>query len=190
MFLVFCFIFYLRRDSDSDRLEASHGRATSTQVCIPGRGAVLLEGAGRETPTKVKTRSTTNKPDLFTECQHNGHMFHFWPVKVVRVACRADESQAELQEFQQMSRDYEAELEAELKQCEGRNKELRLDNNRLHMDLENIKVKRRQCTSLDAHLFASGAWCTGMAFVWIDQVFPWSRLSDTPTCASTTNYPA
>lgn len=55
--------------------------------------------------------------------------------------CRADESQAELQEFQQMSRDYEAELEAELKQCEGRNKELRLDNNRLHMELENIKVK-------------------------------------------------
>lgn len=54
--------------------------------------------------------------------------------------CRADESQAELQEFQQMSRDYEAELEAELKQCEGRNKELRLDNNRLHMELENIKV--------------------------------------------------
>lgn len=32
----------------------SHGWATSTQVCIPARGAVLLEGAGRETPTKVK----------------------------------------------------------------------------------------------------------------------------------------
>lgn len=62
----------------------------------------------------------------------------------MRVACRADESQAELQEFQQMSRDYEAELEAELKQCEGRNKELHLDNNRLHMELENIKVKSRQ----------------------------------------------
>lgn len=57
---------------------------------------------------------------------------------------RADESQAELQEFQQMSRDYEAELEAELKQYEGRNKELLFDNNRLHMELENIKVKSRQ----------------------------------------------
>uniref|UniRef100_A0A3P8TSL2 NudE neurodevelopment protein 1 n=1 Tax=Amphiprion percula TaxID=161767 RepID=A0A3P8TSL2_AMPPE len=51
------------------------------------------------------------------------------------------ESQEELQEFQQMSRDYEAELEAELKQCEGRNKELLLDNNRLRMELENIKEK-------------------------------------------------
>lgn len=39
-----------------------------------------------------------------------------------------------------MSRDYEAELEAELKQCEGRNKELLLDNNRLRMELESIKV--------------------------------------------------
>lgn len=55
---------------------------------------------------------------------------------------RADESQAELQEFQQMSRDYEAELETELKQCEGRNKELLLDNNRLRIELENIKVHR------------------------------------------------
>lgn len=53
---------------------------------------------------------------------------------------RADESQAELEEFQQMSRDYEAELETELKQCESRNKELLLDNNRLRIELENIKV--------------------------------------------------
>lgn len=53
---------------------------------------------------------------------------------------RADESQAELEEFQQMSRDYEAELETELKQCESRNKELLFDNNRLNVELENIKV--------------------------------------------------
>lgn len=53
---------------------------------------------------------------------------------------RADESQAELEEFQQMSRDYEAELETELKQCESRNKELLLDNNRLNLELENLKV--------------------------------------------------
>lgn len=54
---------------------------------------------------------------------------------------RADEAQEELHEFQQMSRDYEAELETELKQCEGRNKELLLDNNRLRMELESIKVE-------------------------------------------------
>lgn len=40
-----------------------------------------------------------------------------------------------------MSREYEAELEAELKQCESRNKELLLDNNRLRMELENFKVE-------------------------------------------------
>uniref|UniRef100_A0A667ZHC7 NudE neurodevelopment protein 1 n=1 Tax=Myripristis murdjan TaxID=586833 RepID=A0A667ZHC7_9TELE len=43
--------------------------------------------------------------------------------------------------FQQMSRDYEAELETELKQCEARNKELLSDNNRLRMELECIKEK-------------------------------------------------
>lgn len=41
-----------------------------------------------------------------------------------------------------MSRDYEAELETELKQCEGRNKELLFDNNRLRMELESVKVER------------------------------------------------
>ncbi|XP_068177638.1 nuclear distribution protein nudE homolog 1-A-like [Antennarius striatus] len=65
----------------------------------------------------------------------------FWKHQAGRHQQRADEAQAELEEFQQMSRDYEAELETELKQCESRNKELLLDNNRLHMELENIKEK-------------------------------------------------
>ncbi|KAI3352829.1 hypothetical protein L3Q82_019407, partial [Scortum barcoo] len=65
----------------------------------------------------------------------------FWKEQAQRHQQRADEAQEELQEFQQMSRDYEAELETELKQCEGRNKELLLDNNRLRMELESIKEK-------------------------------------------------
>uniref|UniRef100_A0A3Q3W0X8 NUDE domain-containing protein n=1 Tax=Mola mola TaxID=94237 RepID=A0A3Q3W0X8_MOLML len=65
----------------------------------------------------------------------------FWKEQAQRHQQRADEVQAELQEFQQMSRDYEAELETELKQCEGQNKDLRLDNNRLRMELESIKEK-------------------------------------------------
>lgn len=52
----------------------------------------------------------------------------------------AEEAQEELQEFQQMSRDYEVELETELKQCEVRNRELLSANNRLRMELENYKV--------------------------------------------------
>lgn len=53
---------------------------------------------------------------------------------------RADEARDELQEFQQMSRDYEAELETELKQCEARNRELLATNNRLRSEMENFKV--------------------------------------------------
>ena len=40
-----------------------------------------------------------------------------------------------------MSRDYEVELETELKQCETRNRELLNMNNRLGMELENYKVR-------------------------------------------------
>ncbi len=56
--------------------------------------------------------------------------------------CSAEEAQEELQEFQQMSRDYEVELETELKQCEARNRELLAANNRLRMEVENYKVQR------------------------------------------------
>ncbi|XP_019744726.1 nuclear distribution protein nudE homolog 1 isoform X1 [Hippocampus comes] len=65
----------------------------------------------------------------------------FWKEQANRHQQRADEVQEELQEFQQMSRDYEAELETELKHCEARNKELLQDNSRLRLELENIKEK-------------------------------------------------
>lgn len=91
---------------------------------------MLLEGTGGEAATKV-TASVHYVPFL------DGMMRSWTGFCAV---FRADESQAELEEFQQMSRDYEAELETELKQCESRNKELLLDKNRLCIELENLKV--------------------------------------------------
>lgn len=66
---------------------------------------------------------------------------HFVLCVCVCVFYSAQEAQEELQEFQQMSRDYESELESELKQCEARNRELLSANNRLRMELENYKVR-------------------------------------------------
>lgn len=65
----------------------------------------------------------------------------YWKEQAVRHQQSAEEAQEELQEFQQMSRDYEVELETELKQCEARNRELLSANNRLRMELENYKEK-------------------------------------------------
>lgn len=113
-----------------------HGRAIHTQICISGRGAGLLEGAGREAPAKV----TLSENSLHDRDAFKNAVF----VSIMHDRCfvlRANEAQEELQEFQQMSRDYEAELETELKQCESRNKELLLDNNRLRVELDNIKVE-------------------------------------------------
>ncbi|CAN9505032.1 unnamed protein product [Ophioblennius macclurei] len=64
-----------------------------------------------------------------------------WKEQAARHQQSAEEAQEELQEFQQMSRDYEVELEAELKQCEARNRELLMANNRLRTELENYKDK-------------------------------------------------
>uniref|UniRef100_A0A8P4G8I6 NUDE domain-containing protein n=1 Tax=Dicentrarchus labrax TaxID=13489 RepID=A0A8P4G8I6_DICLA len=65
----------------------------------------------------------------------------YWREQAARHQQSAEEAQEELQEFQQMSRDYEVELETELKQCEARNRELLAANNRLQMELENYKEK-------------------------------------------------
>ncbi|XP_074553652.1 nuclear distribution protein nudE homolog 1-B-like [Halichoeres trimaculatus] len=65
----------------------------------------------------------------------------YWREQAARHQQSAEEAQEELQEFQQMSRDYEVELETELKQCEARNRELIAANNRLRMELENYKEK-------------------------------------------------
>uniref|UniRef100_A0AAQ5Y453 NUDE domain-containing protein n=1 Tax=Amphiprion ocellaris TaxID=80972 RepID=A0AAQ5Y453_AMPOC len=65
----------------------------------------------------------------------------YWKEQAARHQQSAEEAQEELQEFQQMSRDYEVELETELKQCEARNRELLSANNRLRMELENYKDK-------------------------------------------------
>ncbi|GLD48874.1 nuclear distribution protein nudE homolog 1-like protein [Lates japonicus] len=84
----------------------------------------------------------------------------YWKEQAARHQQSAEEAQEELQEFQQMSRDYEVELETELKQCEARNRELLAANNRLRMELENYKDKYetqhseacRQISSLEGNL--------------------------------------
>ncbi|XP_054463657.1 LOW QUALITY PROTEIN: nuclear distribution protein nudE homolog 1-A-like [Anoplopoma fimbria] len=83
-----------------------------------------------------------------------------WKDQAARLQQSAEEAQEELQEFQQMSRDYEVELETELKQCETRNRELLSTNHRLHMELENYKEKyetqhseaHRQISTLEGDL--------------------------------------
>ncbi|XP_016385006.1 nuclear distribution protein nudE homolog 1 [Sinocyclocheilus rhinocerous] len=65
----------------------------------------------------------------------------YWKEQAAKYQQRAEEAQEELQEFQQMSRDYEAELETELKQCDARYRELLTTSNRLRMELENYKEK-------------------------------------------------
>ncbi|XP_059204408.1 nuclear distribution protein nudE homolog 1-A-like [Centropristis striata] len=84
----------------------------------------------------------------------------YWKEQAARHQQSANEAQEELQEFQQMSRDYEVELETELKQCEARNRELLSANNRLRMELENYKEKyetqhseaHRQISNLEGDL--------------------------------------
>ncbi|XP_077590760.1 nuclear distribution protein nudE homolog 1-like [Stigmatopora nigra] len=66
---------------------------------------------------------------------------HYWKEQAAKHQQSANEAREELQEFQIMSRDYEAELETELKTYETRNRELLTANNRLRMDLENYKEK-------------------------------------------------
>ncbi|CAB1350353.1 unnamed protein product [Coregonus sp. 'balchen'] len=77
----------------------------------------------------------------------------YWKEQVAKHQQRSEEAQEELQEFQQMSRDYEVELEMELKQCETRNQELLTQNNRLHEKYETQHSEAyRQISTLEGDL--------------------------------------
>lgn len=60
---------------------------------------------------------------------------------LLEFCCRAENTQEELREFQEGSREYEAELETQLQQIETRNRDLLSENNRLRMELETVKVR-------------------------------------------------
>lgn len=53
---------------------------------------------------------------------------------------RLEETKEELEEFQISSRELEAELEAQLKQLEKRNKELETSGARLQTEVESLRV--------------------------------------------------
>lgn len=59
-----------------------------------------------------------------------------------------EEAQEELLEFQEGSRELEAELEAQLGQAEHRMKDLQSENNRLKNEVETLKVTAAVCGKL------------------------------------------
>ncbi|XP_077173252.1 nuclear distribution protein nudE homolog 1 [Paroedura picta] len=62
----------------------------------------------------------------------------------------AEDAQEELREFQEGSREYEAELEAQLQQIESRNKDLCSENGRLRLEIEAVK-ERLSAQQSEAH---------------------------------------
>ncbi|POI30613.1 hypothetical protein CIB84_005638 [Bambusicola thoracicus] len=65
----------------------------------------------------------------------------YWKELAMKYKQCAENIQEELCEFQEGSREYEAELETQLQQTESRNRDLLSENNRLRMELESIKEK-------------------------------------------------
>ncbi|XP_015265402.1 PREDICTED: nuclear distribution protein nudE homolog 1 [Gekko japonicus] len=65
----------------------------------------------------------------------------YWRERAREYKQCAENAQAELREFQEGSREYEAELETQLQQTESRNKDLRSENGRLRMEIEAAKEK-------------------------------------------------
>ncbi|XP_066432324.1 nuclear distribution protein nudE homolog 1 [Eleutherodactylus coqui] len=65
----------------------------------------------------------------------------YWKDLAVRYKKSSEDAQEELNEFQEASREYEAELEAQLHQTESRNRDLLTQNNKLRMELESLREK-------------------------------------------------
>lgn len=65
----------------------------------------------------------------------------YWKELAMKYKQCAENIQEELCEFQEGSREYEAELETQLQQTESRNRDLLSENNRLRIELESVKEK-------------------------------------------------
>ncbi|KAM9305963.1 nuclear distribution protein nudE homolog 1 [Gastrophryne carolinensis] len=65
----------------------------------------------------------------------------YWKSLAMKFKKCSENAQEELNEFQEASREYEAELEAQLHQTENKNRDLLSENNRMRMELESIKEK-------------------------------------------------
>ncbi|NXB59282.1 NDE1 protein, partial [Struthidea cinerea] len=79
-----------------------------------------------------------------SEGQHFGSVeeeARYWKELAMKYKQCAENTQEELREFQEGSREYEAELETQLQQTESRNRDLLSENNRLRMELESVKEK-------------------------------------------------
>lgn len=71
-------------------------------------------------------------------CRHIQYGTYF---KLILLLLRLQETRDELDEFQEGSRELEAELEAQLEQAESRQRELLSIKTRLETDNENLKVQ-------------------------------------------------
>ncbi|NXY88745.1 NDE1 protein, partial [Alcedo cyanopectus] len=65
----------------------------------------------------------------------------YWKELAMKYKQCAEKTQEELHEFQEGSREYEAELETQLQQTESKNRDLLSENNHLRMELESLKEK-------------------------------------------------
>ena len=63
--------------------------------------------------------------------------------------CSGEDARQELEEYQESSREVEAELETQLKQAEQQVRELRTAHHRLHMEHTNLKVTSRLPVYID-----------------------------------------
>ncbi|KAM4535255.1 nuclear distribution protein nudE-like 1-B isoform 1-T1 [Fundulus diaphanus] len=68
----------------------------------------------------------------------------YWKTQALKYKKSCQDAQEELQEFQEGSRELEAELEAQLSQAENRLRDLQAENSRLKNELSNLKEKLEQ----------------------------------------------
>jgi Skp family chaperone for outer membrane proteins len=69
----------------------------------------------------------------------------YWREKAIKLEKETKDVKEEFQEFQEGSRELEAELETQLEQSEHKVKEYRSLSNRLQMENDQLKSKLEQC---------------------------------------------
>ena len=115
--------------------------AAMSTVAVVTNGHLVVQEGGKANKTADSSATAGSVNSFATAAEEAA----YWRTKFEALARESQVTKEEFEEFQEGSRELEAELEAQLEQSEVKIKEYRSLSNRLQMENDQLKSKLEQC---------------------------------------------
>ena len=149
--------------------------AAMSTVAVVTNGHLVVQEGGKGNKA-ADSSSTAGSVNSFATAAEEAA---YWRTKFEALARESQVTKEEFEEFQEGSRELEAELEAQLEQSEVKIKEYRSLSNRLHMDNDELKAKLEQSHKEYAFQVGEKRYTYTLYIICYLLVFTWPRVLHT-----------